>query len=480
LIITAGKGLVTASIRKWLKIAVVIRGILLLVATASSQAQSGIYAYFNNDPKIKLGSYLSDFEMYVITQNSVAGITVVVPWFKYDTGSSTSGPILDTSLGTGLGLLDNHMQTVAGSSKKINLIIWAGTDAEPNTSTPPYVFTIGATGWPTTCSLSFGCTTTTPVDTCDCHNYHGSNFTGPGSVGSNCTNQSGGTVPFDGGGVPATWEQPLTIAYENWLNQLLFYYRPSGSSVIRNQIGYIRIGVGTGGGSVVACPNVEMNAFLGQTSAPAIVLSEGIWKSYNNEIYSYVQSTAQSYGLSAVVLEASPFGGVSLGMNDGTIPISWADDVAQVAIENGFGIGAESLSGTTDQGDLLLYSVGQPCSNDWCSLFNSYSSVAPMQSLQTLSQSKPSCLNQSSTCNITGSLVTVLPFATQHQGTTFEIYYEDLLCAYDQNPYSDSDCTVPTPYTPYESALTNAAAGQPSGTSNLVGASNLSGPAAIQ
>jgi hypothetical protein len=76
-------------------------------------------------------------------------------------------------------------------------------------------------------------------------------------------------------------------------------------------------------------------------------------------------------------------------------------------------------------------------------------------------------------------VVTVLPFGTQRRATAFEIYYQDLLCAYDLNGYSNTDCPA-SPNTAYQMALTNAAAGQPNSTSSLNGGSALVGAATIQ
>jgi hypothetical protein len=457
---------------RMLRTAVVLAA-LTLTCTTAINAQAQVYAYFNQDPYVLLNSegLLSDFQNDVMTQSSVAGISVNISWETYDSGSVGTGPSLNTTLTNGLALLDKHLNMVAGN-KTINLIVWAGTDADPNESTPSYIFD---PNWPAACqSLHFGCTTTASVDTCDCNNYHGANFM---AVGSNCSNDNNPLmVPFDGGGVPATWEQPFYLAYEYWLGKLIDYY--TSTSGIAGQIGYIRVGVGTGGGSAVACPNVEMGTFLHQTGLPNVLLNEGVWKAYNNNVYASVHLAALAAS-SPMVLTSSPFGGVVLGMGDGSIPTSWADDVAQVATANGLGIGSEGLAATTNKGDPLLYSLGQPCADDWCSLFNSYYSDAPIQTLQTVSQSNPNCLNQSSSCNGTGSLVTVLPFGTQRRATAFEIYYQDLLCAYDLNGYSNTDCPA-SPNTAYQMALTNAAAGQPNSTSSLNGGSALVGAATIQ
>jgi hypothetical protein len=135
---------------------------------------------------------------------------------------------------------------------------------------------------------------------------------------------------------------------------------------------------------------------------------------------------------------------------------------------------------------IILYSVGQPCSNDWCGLFNSYYSISPMRSLQTITPTNPNCLNQPTSCNGTGSLVTVLPFGTQRRATTFEIYYNDLLCAYDSDNYADSTyCPLISPgvylapFLPYQRALANAAFLQPNSTIDVQGKTSLSGSSSI-
>jgi hypothetical protein len=457
--------------------------LLVTVFSAPTRAQSGVYAYFNDDPVTLLGSLSADFTTYVMSNPSISGITVVISWQKYDVGTVTSGPVLNINVtAPTLRTLDADMASIAGSSKKINLIVWAGTASGPggaNSSTPAYIFD---TAWPMNCvSLTICSTTVGAVDTCDCHNYHGSKW--PTPLGSKCANAN--STAFDGGGVPAAWEQPFYLAYENWLGKLLSYYNANNTSGsnIRTQIGYIRIGVGTGGGSVVACPSVEKGIFMGGNTAPNPPLDETVWRNYNNSVYA---SVAQSSPTPTMILEASPFGGLTLGMSDGNTPLSWADDVAQVAIANGLGIGAESLNGTSDQGDPLLYSQIQPCSNDWCGLFNSYYSISPMRSLQTITPTNPNCLNQPTSCNGTGSLVTVLPFGTQRRATTFEIYYNDLLCAYDSDNYADSTyCPLISPgvylapFLPYQQALANAALLQPNSTADAQGKTSLSGSSSI-
>jgi hypothetical protein len=381
--------------------------------------------------------------------------------------------------GAALTALDSALMAAATPSgtttpKTINLIFAAASGSSPNSATPAYVT---GTGW---------AGSSPPVDVCYCTNYEGNSDYS--NLGPNCYNTM--TYPplhggFDASGVPASWEFPFYNAYYQFAQKLAGYY--SGLSSISSYIGYIRFGLLTGGGTVVACPAVEEGIFPygsmpTQTGIPAVPLTEPILEQYATNMFSSIQAQKP-----AMILDSSMFGGESFGTN-GVVPIQWADDIARIAIANGFGITAESLQSA----DLTDYAAALPCSNDWCSLFNYYYSIAPMQGLQTISQSNPNCLNQPSTCgggNLTGSLVTVLPFATQRRDTVLEVYYQDLLCAYDQDNYYDSDCPELSvgpppiylaPYMPYQTSLTNAVAGRPNSTGNVTGSSALSGAADIQ
>jgi hypothetical protein len=76
------------------------------------------------------------------------------------------------------------------------------------------------------------------------------------------------------------------------------------------------------------------------------------------------------------------------------------------------------------------------------------------------------------------------PFATQHRAKAFEIYYEDLLCAYDSGytnstPYGACEAiSAGRPY--YSAALADAAANQPTNTAAVGGAAGLSGKTSLQ
>ena len=160
-------------------------------------------------------------------------------------------------------------------------------------------------------------------------------------------------------------------------------------------------------------------------------------------------------------------------------PASWADAVASAAISNGAGYGVESLA----LHDLTLYAEGMPCSNDWCGIFNTYFIQAPpMLGLQTVSQSDPSCTTDGG-AGAACSLVYTLPFATERHANVFELAYEDLLCAYDTDTmpeYVTAYCpSTYAPYGPYQTAIANALAGQPSGTSTIKGRASITGSASV-
>ncbi len=206
-----------------------------------------------------------------------------------------------------------------------------------------------------------------------------------------------------------------------------------------------------------------------QSSGPAIPLNSlTVWHNYNNAVYAAAHANA-----SGTILEASMYGGETLPNGDGTILLSWADDVASTAIANHLGIGAESLAFS----DLPLYASNSPCSNDWCQLFNEYSLSGPMLGLQTVSLSDPTCVTNPACGNATGSLTTVLPFGTQRHARVFEIGYEDLLCAYDSSS-SGSSC-APGTGSAYPLALQNSTSGVPSSTATLSGAAKLSSNATL-
>jgi hypothetical protein len=81
------------------------------------------------------------------------------------------------------------------------------------------------------------------------------------------------------------------------------------------------------------------------------------------------------------------------------------------------------------------------------------------------------------------TLAQVFTISSQHGTTSAEIYYNDLLCAFDPGatPIAGSNCALnPGTYsTPNASAVLALAAGQPSGTSALIGNAQILGGATM-
>jgi hypothetical protein len=172
-----------------------------------------------------------------------------------------------------------------------------------------------------------------------------------------------------------------------------------------------------------------------------------------------------------MTIEGSGYG----DQND--VGTAYADAVASAAASNGAGIGAESLA----LHDGTLYASGQPCSNDWCSIFNTNFFKAPILGLQSVDISEAGCTSDPGTGK-TCSLAYVLPFGTQRHANVFEIANEDLLCAYGGSTYSNgTHCPSGfSPYLPYQVAIQNAALGLPGSTSVTGGKASVSGTAVLQ
>jgi hypothetical protein len=372
----------------------------------------------------------------------ITGITVPLSWALIDSCSTTTNctpgnyhwTTFDNSLAPYIA------STCSGSPCQINFEVNAASGSSPNSATPSYVLTS---------MFAFSCCgSALGMDVCFCPNYPGSGVSGTGCQHSQ---------PPDATGVPAAWEPEFIYAYKKFITEVITHY---GSVVSwSSQVGYIRFGIGTGGGGVIPCPAQETTV---PTSAP---LNLAGWSTYADTIFSW--ASAQS---PPMIIEGSGYGGENV-----TITTAWADVVAAAAISNGAGYGVESLA----VHDQTLYAAGSPCSNDWCNSFNTYFIQSPpMLGLQTISISDPSCTSDpgaSQTC----SLVYVLPFGTERHANAFELAYEDMLCAYESG-YGGSTCTVGSATNGYAAAIANALAGKPNGTAAVAGRATITGQAAVQ
>lgn len=397
------------------------------------------------------------FQSFVVQH--IAGITVPVNWADVDDCSTPPNPPVPCTTYNWMAIdaavtpYTGNIPPLCLSGTEVCVINFEVNAASggigihaTNTATPYYVFT---SAWASSC-----CGSSPPVDACFCPNYPGDNpVSSPG-----CQN----TQPPDTTGVPAGWEQPFITAYEGFISAVVARYNSSGAGY---KVGYIRWGLGTGGGGVIPCPTQEMAPAPPTSNGPSIPLTLSVWQSYASTIFSFAASTHPT-----MLMEGSGYG------NAADVGIAYADAVASAAAANGAGIGAESLA----LNDQFLYASGAACSNDWCNIFNTYALQAPMLGLQTIDTSEPSCTSDPG-AGKTCSLVFVLPFGTQRHANVFEIANGDLLCAWGGAAYSSTPCpSMTSPYAPYKTAIQNAASGLPNSTSITSGSAVASGTGSVR
>lgn len=310
--------------------------LLLLTASAAAAQTYQVNGY-------ELPTTMTDQTAYINDAlPNITGITVPLAWSQIETsqGSYTGWTTFDGTLSPYIASSGN--KCAGGLACKINFEINAASGSSPNSATPGYVLT---SSWAFSC-----CLLTEAMDVCFCTDY-------PGSMGSSgCLHNDSDTT-----GVPASWQQPFSEAYETFVKEVISHYSSVSWS---SQVGYIRFGLGVGGGGAIPCPSQEMGDPVG------VKLSLLAWGSYASTIFSYAATRNPP-----MIIEGSGYGGV------GAITTAWAEAVASAAISNGAGYGVESLA----LHDLTLYAEGMPCSNDWCASFNTYFIQSPpMLGLQTI------------------------------------------------------------------------------------------------
>jgi hypothetical protein len=423
--------------------------------------------------------------VYLLSEPHVSGITVLYPWGgsptqgvdTSSTGPCTEGagpnqclwgnvdPILEGYInGTNAG----HTNGLAGHNQKINLIIEMvpeSGNSSDSTLVPPYVYlpssytnsnwcvingqtcaaqdqvTCGTatSGWPgdasaPTCSgaLPFpqGQPSQCSSPQAGVWNYNQCHLTGNNSNnGLSC----GSTGPYqDVSGYPVLYEQPLMTAYEKYIDTVLKHYSPQGSAynTIGQYIGYIRIGLASGGENLPIC-----------TTTGSGNNTKGVWPSPQGLTYDLGSNGATSPDWFATTptcpggsndeaacrgkyayLTGSPNGATidgtgyiqtifpafkaSLAQYESTSPlyykpfimasahsgppgsapdISYADTEAPIFINWPCGSCEESGFGdpSLNEYDLLDNDPNQRCINDWCDLFGMYNHLGGNLYLQT-------------------------------------------------------------------------------------------------
>ena len=491
---------------------------LLLVA---SLAQAQVYAFFNTDNPTSLTdySYFNGANGHVLTaaNGNVAGITIVMGWANYDSGTASSGPVLNT---TALNTLDSRLCAVAGGTYSgtntgsascsgalgtINFRIGNMSGSSPNTFTPTYTY---LSTWTANalCQMN-GTPCAHDQSFCAC-----TAFQGAGTNLNQCGTQAGG---MDTTAVPSVWEANHVSAFLIWLQDLIQYYSAGGITIssqnyksgITSLISYMDIGTGGSGQATLYCYTLQT---AGSGGYPSPLLSRSVWSNGAGNYHSTVYATAKAAAVAAGATY-SLIGAFGNGSGTGTVPTNWQDDTAADAIAVSMGTGGQGLTMAQPSGGGLsgwnyLLASGLTCGADSCNILNTYQGQIPRVSgkrlfvFQPISATNPSCVDQPSTCNQAGSLVPILNWASAHYIPAMEVAaIPDLVCAYIATLPTDgtftSNCNIAnsgaTGYgacggsqaacqTGLQTAIANFSIGSPAGTSKRSGAARHSGAAAAQ
>jgi hypothetical protein len=254
----------------------------------------------------------------------------------------------------------------------------------------------------------------------------------------------------------AVYEPGYETYYKNFVKAVLQHYSSSCSSAspatppcsssngadgpdLAADIGYIRIGLASGGEAFPSCIS-----WMKTLSSPYTYISEvspfntsdpqpKTWLTYVSGMDSYEYGLGSSIQLMGALNQA----------DSASIEYAYPDGEAYYAVQNKQGIGSQGLQ----YSDL----TASPCTSDWCALFNTYHTTAPYLELQTDYYSDPTN-NQSDSPDV-GSLNNLVPFAIQdHYANVFELYTTDLFLAFDVNDYTSSIPGYNSTYTSYSSS----------------------------
>lgn len=396
----------------------------------------------------------------ILASPSVKGITVFVPWGQIDNNSS--GPCQETSTSSTCAWTNVDPQLwayiqgtnnngLASHYEKLNLIVEMIPEGSTSSNgVPAYVFQPG-----TYASWCPTCLTTQPQDVATCSEWSGADsaptcstngtvppaqpcptseikagvwnantcrLTGSGSGVNNCPNQA--EVGQDFSGYPVLYETPIMTAFQVFVDTLLKHYSPAGDAsssgpAIGSHIGYIRIGLSSGGENFPVCAQTLVNNS-----------TTGVWPSHQGLSYDlsipnqgispdwyqtspncptggeascqgkyayisgsldgvqfdgpgYVATMFAAFQASRAKYATSAFNPQVVANAHSGPPVltdmSYADQEAQIFIgsmvpgycgycgESGFG--QESLS----EYDVWSLPIGRPCDDDWCALFKQYS-----------------------------------------------------------------------------------------------------------
>jgi hypothetical protein len=344
-------------------------------------------------PSTTSGTAWTDFQTDVLGNPYVSGLNPPMIWSQFDSGNgSYNFSSYDSTIAS---YFPNNIP-----NKKINIIVQGVTGGNaigggaPNTATPTYVLT----------------------------------DLGSSNIFYNCNYGQQTTPPAPPGGFPAVWSSTYYSHYQNFIQAVVNWYSPTGSSILANYIGYIRFGLSAGGEVYPFCD--------GEVTG----ISDSTWENYAQIMDQYKQNLGSSIQLMT-----------SINQSDNT-PITYTLPIDEAYDAQHPPTGKPTL-GFGSQGLQIKDTEGGTCTSDWCTLFGStYNYAGPLE-LQTVLQSDPNPSGSSQT----GSLCKLVPFATYNNAKILELYPWDLLYAYDSgfcalpnspgtqaNPLSDYCCTTGT------------------------------------
>jgi hypothetical protein len=206
--------------------------------------------------------------------------------------------------------------------------------------------------------------------------------------------------------IPIVYESPFVDAHKAFIAEVVRHF--SGNT----SIGYIRFGLSVGNEVYPQC-GAEEAAQKGLTVAQ---WETQVWLPYDLEMLQYIKSLNPPMKIEAPM---TPFNADPL-----------TDPEAANAVAQGFGFGSQGLQ----KGDVTNYPT---CQGDWCNLFEKYAPGLPGQifELSTLDLSDPSGTCAPPACapgqQATGPLPPLLMLGVAHHASTFELYPEDALIAFD-------------------------------------------------
>jgi hypothetical protein len=333
------------------------------------------------------------FSQNILSQSSIYGVNIYVPWASVDTGAPGTVNEYDYSA------LDEQVgyYTTNYPGKKVNLLWMAVNYGNINNSaggvnqmTPAYVF---STSWASSAAVQAlnNNVPATPQDVAYCSSY-------PGSGTFSNTSANILTQGFDSTGYPVVYEAPFMAAYEAFVKNVIQHY--NGNSTI----GYMRFGLSVGDEADPYC-----TSNLPGWSYPST------WETYVGGMVSF--EAAQSPKMQ--LMESLN----SVNGDNATLPPFEATN----AVSNKFGFGSNGWQ-QSDASAIANDNLTN-CTADWCALFQQYAPGGIPEVPLELQTAVPS---DESASNAVGDLATLISqSAAVNFATILEISQDDLYLAFN-------------------------------------------------